>query len=158
MKELRLNATHVAVVDDADFEMLSHWKWTWEGRYAIRRETRGGKPRVCYMHRMIMLPDAGQPVDHVNGNKLDNRRRNLRVVNMSENQANSKSRAGSSSRFKGVSWHSARRQWRAYIGTDGSCVHLGMFLSESDAARAYDRAALRLFGEYARLNFPEVAE
>lgn len=157
MKELRLDALHVAIADDADFEMLSHWKWTWEGRYAIRRETRGGRPRVCYMHRMILLPEDGQQVDHVNGNKLDNRRCNLRLASKSENQANSAPRSETSSPFKGVSRVSGRECWRAYICSAGSYIHLGHFASENDAARAYDDAARRLFGEFARTNFPEVA-
>jgi hypothetical protein len=66
-----------------------------------------------------------------------------------------KRKAGCSSRFKGVSWSAQRRKWRAQIGPAGSVRDLGFFLKEDEAALAYDRAAVEMFGEFARLNFPQ---
>lgn len=158
MKTLLLTRGRVALVDDADFEMVSHWKWSWEGRYAIRRETSGGRPRVCYLHRMLMLPGPGELVDHINGDKLDNRRCNLRIATKQQNARNGRSHAGSTSAFKGVSWDGRSGSWRATITTSpGTLIDLGHFADEQSAARAYDDAASRCFGEFALPNFAEVS-
>jgi len=103
------------------------------------------------MHRLIMGNPQGMEVDHINGNGLDNRRCNLRVVTTSQNQANQHARRGRSS-FKGV--FKQRSRWRARIHVQQKGINLGSFLTEEEAARAYDAAALHYFGEHACLNFP----
>jgi hypothetical protein len=91
-------------------------------------------------------------VDHINGNGLDNRDENLRLATNSQNQMNSRKRSGTSSRYKGVSLQ--RKRWRAQIKLDGKLIYLGMFDTEEQAAMAYDYAAIELFGEFSRINFP----
>lgn len=105
--------------------------------------------------RLIMGAQPFQIVDHVNGDKLDNRRSNLRFANKQENNANRRKNAGCSSRFKGVCLHTKNRNWNAYIKKDGKRKHIGCFQDEEAAARAYDAAARELFGEFAHLNFPD---
>ena len=142
----------VAWVDQRDYPMLSTWHWHHNLRgYAMRNVKRGAGWRPTFMHRFIMLPDPDQQVDHINGNHLDNRRDNLRLCTNAENHANLSIPANNTSGYKGVS--KSRRRWRASIGQRGQCTHLGVFASAVDAALAYDLAAIRLFGEYARPNF-----
>jgi hypothetical protein len=73
------------------------------------------------------------------------------------NLANQRKQSGTSSRYKGVSWRADRNKWTAYICPDRKKINLGVFNSEEDAARAYDSMAPKYFGEFARLNFPEVS-
>jgi hypothetical protein len=106
------------------------------------------------MHRLIMglADDDPRQVDHANGDRSDNRRSNLRIATQSQNLGNSRKRAGTTSRYKGVSWHKQNKKWVAYIGVDGSLHHLGCFTSEEAAARAYNRAARAAWGDFACLN------
>jgi hypothetical protein len=107
------------------------------------------------MHRQIMQPPKGMLVDHADGNKANNCRLNLRICTRQENQRNTAKHGGTTSRFKGVSFDRRLRKWGAAIQAGGKRIWLGYFTDEAEAARAYDRAAVELFGEFARLNFPE---
>jgi hypothetical protein len=138
----------VALVDDDDYPALSGYTWCINrGGYAVARI--GGKH--VYMHRLIM-PGVLQ-LDHANGHKLDNRRSNLREATASQNLANTAKRPGTSSKFKGVTLYRATGKWMAQIQVEGVKRHLGYFTDETDAAAAYDQAAVEAFGEFARLNF-----
>jgi hypothetical protein len=106
------------------------------------------------LHRIIMDCPANMTVDHINGNTMDNRRSNLRLATQSQNQMNRGSCRGSSSRYKGVSHHKLTDKFTAQIRVDGKKRHLGLFVSEEEAARAYDVAAIEAFGEFARPNLP----
>ena len=110
--------------------------------------------RVVYMHRLLLGPDcAGLDVDHINGDKTDNRRVNLRACTRQDNLRNSRPRnAKLYSKYKGVSKSRRDGCWVAQIWHDAKNVYLGRFASEADAAVAYDTAAIRLFGEFARVN------
>lgn len=107
-----------------------------------------------YMHRVILKNASinGKDVDHINGNGLDNRRSNLRIVNRTYNNANSRPRKGCSSSFKGVSWHKVAKKWAACVTKKGKSYHLGLYSCELEAANAYNEKALYLFGDFARLN------
>ena len=93
-------------------------------------------------------------VDHANGNKADNRIGNLRLATRSQNNQNVRSAKNASSNFKGVTWDASRNKWIAGIKKDYKRHNLGRFDTAEAAARAHDDAALRLYGEYAKLNFP----
>ena len=152
MKEVPLTRGHVALVDDEDFDAVSALKWCYDGHgYAVHRFGPGDARR---MHRFIMQPRVGLQVDHINGDGLDNRRCNLRVVLPWQNNANQRKTRGTSE-FKGVSWRPDLGKWTAHIKSFGIAYYLGVFEDEEEAAQAYDRAAVSLFGAHARLNFPQ---
>ena len=148
-----------ALVDEADVELVSGYTWHAKrasearGWYAIAS---GRGLRRLRMHRLLLDEPTGD-VDHINGNGLDNRRSNLRPADRSHNLANSRKRADTSSRFKGVYFCRANGRWAAEA-TKGKKQFLGYHDAEEDAARAYDAAARRLFGEFASLNFPLAGE
>ncbi len=139
-----------AYVDAADYEWLNQWTWRAEDGYAVRCD----KGKKILMHHQIMQPPKGMVVDHIDGSRANNCRANLRVCTRSENSRNSRKRGGVSSVYKGVGYDKRKRKWYAKCQYQGEPVWLGFFDSEADAARAYDRKAAELFGEFARLNFP----
>ena len=121
----------------------------------------GCKKRRLLAHRLAwFLYHKKWPenqVDHINGIRFDNKITNLREASSFQNQCNAKSRGGTSV-YKGVFFRKDRGNWRAHIQIDKKIKHLGTFKTEEDAARAYDKAAKELFGEFAKLNFPEGVE
>jgi hypothetical protein len=148
--EIPLTRGLVAVVDDADAEVLSQFSWfARPGRsimYAGRRNGRG----LEYMHRFLLDPGPGVFVDHVDGDGLNNRRSNIRVCDLQGNARNRRKLAPTSSRFKGV--HFAQGSWVVGIKVDGEQINLGRFQSEVQAALQYDRAARLMFGKFAKTN------
>lgn len=136
----------VALIDDEDLPLVTGYTWCVNSKgYAVARID--GKVR--YLHRVLMPGVA--LVDHISGDKLDNRRSNLRAATVTQNLANQAKRPGTTSSYKGVS-RTASGRWLAQIQSAGRKVWLGTFKDELDAAEAYDRAAVELFGEFARLN------
>lgn len=156
MKRIPLTQGQFAIVDDEDFDWLNQWKWcakyaSGQRRpYAFRRESGRG----IYMHRLVAQTADGEFTDHRNLCTLDNRRCNLRRVTHQQNMQN-KLCVGGKSKFKGVSRSHKRlsRPWRARIYCNGVEHRLGRFPTELQAAIAYDEAARRLHGEFARTNF-----
>lgn len=156
--EIPLSRGLVAIIDERDLPLVCHIKWHATSSlrdtiYAANTRQREGRRKLTLMHRVIADAPDGMLVDHRDGNGLNNRRSNLRLCTNGENQRNMRSRTGSS-RFKGVVWHSVRKYWQAGIQHEGRYHWVGQFSTEEEAGRAYDEAALRLFGEFARLNFP----
>lgn len=153
MAYLRIRGDESEVqIDSADLSLVSGFDWligangyvhAWHGKFSI------------YLHRLIAGAGPNETVDHINGNPLDNRTVNLRIASRSQNGANrgaDRRRLGTSSRHKGVSWRKARNIWGAYIHVNGKTRYLGSFADEDEAARAYNRAAVEAWGEFARLN------
>ncbi len=151
IERIPLSRGYYAFVDAADYEWLNRYRWFYYNGYAARRE--GGK--TVFMHRQIMQPPDGMFVDHIDGNRANNCRFNLRVCTRRENLRNQRKRAGCLSRYKGVSYDRRDENWFATIYYDDRSVDLGSFKDEVEAARAYDRRAIEVFGPYARPNFPE---
>ena len=152
------------IVDPDVYYRLGRFKWSAAGEdgkmYAARilEKTVCGRIKTMYLHREIMNPPEGLLVDHENNNILDNRRANLRLATYSQNACNSNSRIDKSktvSRFRGLVFLKRRLKWGARIGYEGKVIWLGTFDSEIDAALAYDAAARKYHGEFARLNFPD---
>ncbi len=149
-----------ALVDNEDFEWLSQWKWcAWKGgntRYVIRGISNRYIKKAIRMHRIILDAPDNLEVDHINHNGLDNRRCNLRICTRSEQQHNRCNQKNSTSGFKGVYYFKSK--WMSRICYKGKRVYLGWFSNKIEAAKAYDRKALELFGEFALLNFPETGK
>ncbi len=148
------------LVDDGDFELLSQWKWhivedKWNV-YACR--TARPSHKHILMHRQIMCCPKGKLIDHVDHDGLNNQRSNLRICTSSQNQMNSKKQADRTSKFKGVTLRNKPTPWLAGCKKDGKRHNLGHFKTEIEAAKAYDKKAKELFGEFARLNFPSEGE
>ena len=146
----------VAIVDPADYLALKRYKWfAAKGRrtYYAARRARG---RQIWMHRQILKPPSRLVVDHIDHNGLNNRRENLRPCTRRQNNFNQLPRRGGSSKYKGVTRCRRTGIFRAQISRNKKCIHIGRFKKEIDAAKAYDKKAKELFGEFAYLNFPPV--
>jgi hypothetical protein len=147
-----------AIVDAADYPELSRYKWyalapSRDGRfYAVRKE----KGQTVLMHRQIMNPPDGMVVDHIDGNSLYNRRRNLRICTPFQNAQNQRRPKRGESKFVGV--YRVGDKWEASVGHRGRTYYVGRFDDEVEAAKARDAKKLELAGEYAGLNFPPEAD
>ncbi len=157
MKEIPLTQNQVVLVSDKDYDWLNTVKWyaAWcsvrHGFYAKRNGYINSKRRSILMHRLIMNAQPGQQIDHIDHNLLNDQRENLRFCTSSQNCCNRKPYHGCSSIYKGVSWY-RHRKWMAYIKLNGCQQYLGYFVSETDAALAYNVAARKYFGEFAFCN------
>jgi len=157
VREITLTQGKVALVDDEDFERVSQYKWHFSFclrgvGYARRDTSIKGKKIRMYLHRFILNAPIGADVDHINRETLDNRKSNLRICSRSENLRNALSRTGATSKYKGVGWDKSRKKWSTKINLHGKTINLGRFKSEIVAAKAYNRAALKYHGEFARVN------
>ncbi len=152
MKQIELTQGQVALVSDEDYEWLSQWKWYFHrhprGGYAERRA--GSKTLGMHIVIARRMGLTGR-VDHKNQDKLDNQRFNLRLATASQNGINRKLQRNNTSGFRGVTWH-RQNGWQAKLQIRGKTRHLGYFNDKQDAARAYNREAVKEFGEFALLN------
>lgn len=149
-RRIPLTKGQFALVDDADYDWLMQWKWCYAAvGYAVSRI----QGRVVYMHRLIAGSPQGMEIDHVDHDKLNNCRSNLRIATRAQNNGNRLKQPNTTSRYKGVAWYKAQGRWRAMIHRDDRPIFLGYFDDEIEAARAYDRAARELFGDFAKTNF-----
>lgn len=153
-REIPLSQGKVAIVSASDCDYLRQWRWCALFRkcdhrwYAVRTDH---NKAMIYMHRFIMDPPQSMLVDHADNNGLNNTRANLRICTHAQNLRNRKKRYDSVSHFKGITPSSSK--WCAYIYVDKRNIYLGTFPTELDAALAYDAAARKHFGEFARTNF-----
>ena len=157
MKEIQLTQGKVALVDDDMYEYLNQWKWSYgkspTGENAYRHTHNGRFYRSnIVMARLIMKAPPDLEVDHIDHNALNNQKYNLRICTHAQNDRNSKIRNDNTSGYKGVSWRPDRKKWRANININMRQLHLGYFDDPKSAAKAYNKAALIHFGEFALLN------
>jgi len=153
-----LTQGYEAVVDDVDAE-LAALTWTTmpdtNTVYAYRNITLGGKQTTVMLHRVILALKlgrdllAGEHVDHIDGDGLNNTRANLRVCSHGENSANRGKPSNNTSGLKGVDFHKASGKWRAQIAVNGTSKHLGLFTDKEAAYAAYCEAATQYHGEFA---------
>jgi hypothetical protein len=146
------------ILEQEDYYCLRKFKWvvygTGHNLYAVRYKFVGpNRTWQISMHREIMRPKKGRLVDHRNCDSLDNRRENLRFATCAENVHNRRKRKNTTSRFLGVNYYKPKGNWESRIMCKGKRIRLGRFDSEVAAAKAYDKAAKKYFGEFARLNF-----
>ncbi len=158
VKKISLSKGFVTIVDEEDYEWLNQWKWSFsKAGYSFRSHYLGkigGKYRAkgILMHRIILKTPDNMYSDHINGDKLDNRRCNLRICDQSFNMKNMNRHKDNSSKYKGVCWSKKEEKWKARICTDYNTINLGTFDNEHEAAQAYNEAAIKYHKEFARLN------
>lgn len=156
-----LNTGRFTLIDAEDLALVSRHGWS-ESKstrtrptYACCRMLVRGESRYVGMHRLVLNHPDGE-VDHINMNGLDNRKANLRVVNKSQQRMNQFKRNGCASIYRGVT--RKRDKWLARVTRENQHFHAGVFVSEVDAALAYDKTARVVHGPFARLNFPGQGE
>jgi len=147
--QVALGHGRVAHVSPEDAEAVSKLLWHQLNGYAATRIN----GRSTYLHEFLL---GTKLVDHADGDRLNNRRENLRKATHAQNQQNTKLSKANTSGFKGVTFRAGR--WGAGIRANGTFTYLGRFTTKEEAARAYDAAARQLHGEFARLNFPQAGE
>lgn len=157
MKEIQLSQGKVALVDDEDYERLMQWKWyTVKHRASFYAHSTLEKLK---MHRIVMNAPKGVLVDHIDGNGLNNQKKNLRLCTNSQNLINRGLPSNNTIGYKGVSSNgNTGRFWKAEIKKDDKKIYIGNYKTPEEAAKAYDRKAIELFGEFAWLNFPDDVE
>lgn len=154
MKELQLSRGYTTLVDDDVYDSMHIFKWhaavdrtnVYAERYDVVSNC------LIRLHHILLIPEDGCIVDHIDGNSLNNQRHNLRSATTQQNQMNKRKSTGTSSQYKGVTRRKDKRKCSAQIGFNYKLRHLGYFDNEQDAAIAYNKAATELFGVYARLN------
>lgn len=170
MKELIINSPKygkkIVFYDDEDHDLISKYHW-WviiSKKFKNKKRILGdrfycctaitvslNKRRMIQMHQLILGFPKGD-IDHRNGNGLDNQKLNLRKCTSSQNARNRANRSDNTSGYKGVTWHIHVKKWGSNIWVDGKRIHLGYFEKAIDGGIAYNNAAKKYFGEFARLN------
>lgn len=149
-----LTKGYEAIVDADDLHLVEAYSWTALVKpgvvYAKRAVKVGDRTMTVRMHRVILSAHPDALVDHINGNGLDNRKANLRVATNSQNLANRGAQRNNTSGFKGVTWNKAAGKWQASLKLNGNRWYLGLHNTAEDASAAYQEAARRAFGEFAR--------
>ena len=160
-RRIKLTRGQYAIVDVEDFEQLNQYKWQCSCYgYATRSVTEandlGSRQVDVYMHKVLCPTPEGMVTDHVNRNKLDNRKANLRPATRKQNNWNRSPKTDNrKTRYHGISWKKDVKKWRVRLAINGKSQSFGSYSDEIEAARAYDRVAKQHRGPFAVLNFPE---
>ncbi len=153
---ISLTQGQFAIVDADMYDYLSQWKWYTKKKkytyYAVRNIGKSPNQRQVFMHHEILNCIIGKEVDHINNRGYDNRRINIRCCTHTQNNQNRHNT--SPHHYKGISWNKDHKKWLVRIQHNGKAIHIGYYDNDIEAARAYDKNALELFGEFAYLNFP----
>ena len=158
MNRIPLTQGKFALVDDSDYERGSKLKWHYDshgrvGGYARRTSRILDGLGNIKMHQFIMGERAGMEIDHINDDKLDNRKENLRFCTHAENRRNCPKQSSNTSGYKGVHLDKKKNKWVCRITFEGTRIFLCRHFCLIKAAHAYDDAARKYFGEFARTNF-----
>lgn len=146
---LTKDGKHTFYVDDDDYDETVKYIWTYNNGGYITSKRKG---KIFRLHRVIMNCPDEMEVDHIDGNMLNNCKSNLRICTHAQNVCNRLPSIGFTSKYKGVAWHSSVGRWQGYINFNKKRTYLGLFVSEKDAALAYNKKAIELHGQYAKLN------
>ena len=138
MKKIKLTQGKFALIDDEDFERLFHWKWTYANTGYAKRQSMG---KTYLMHRQILNINRKYLTDHINYNKLDNRKKNLRVCNPSQNLHHRMNK-------KGYTWSKKSKKWQAQISIKGKMIYLGLYDNKKDAINTYQQASRKYLGKF----------
>ena len=152
MKTIKLSNGELALVDSGDYNMLLKFKWYGSDGYARCNMKKDGKWSSAFMHRVIMNTPKGGITDHINRNKLDNRRINLRICSNSDNLLNSSIRKNNTSGAKGVRWHKKSKKWVVEVNINYKKKHVGLFKDKIEAIKKYNEVAKKCYGEFASPN------
>jgi len=149
---IELSKGHKAIIDDEDYPIVAKYKWCTadDGKGHLYAKTRGGS-REIRMHNLLMDTPSGLFVDHIDRDGLNNRRSNLRIATKAQNNINSLRRAkNKKSKYRGVAYNGGK--WVATIYVNRRRIPVGRFVLEEDAGEAYNKTAIKLYGEFAVLN------
>jgi hypothetical protein len=158
VRRIPLTRGKFALVDADDYYRLVKFKWTASSKTFTSYACGVVAGRKIKMHRFIMDAPAHLLVDHIDHDGLNNTKANLRLCTPAQNTYNIRSLPGGTSKYKGVHWHKKGKKWNAIIKLNGKQYNIGFFADEIEAAKAYDKKAAQLQGEFACLNFPSAAE
>jgi hypothetical protein len=157
VKEIKLTKNKISIIDDEDFDRVSKYKWhCLANDYAARKfyyEKKDGKWVTKYIRlHQFVLNEFNKEIDHINGNRLDNRKENLRFCDRTLNNANIGLKSNNTSGYKGVRLNRTMKKWFASRTAYKKVYYLGSFKDKIDAAKAYNKKAKELFGDFARIN------
>ncbi len=164
MKEISLTNHHLpTIISNEDAEWIASFNTTWGAKFDKHGKVSGIKSnkhlygnRSIYLHDLILrnVKRKKYTVDHKDRNPLNNQRSNLRTASFAQNNVNKEKRSDNTSGYTGVFWAKYNKKWRGLLGFEGKYIQLGYFDTPLEAAQAYDLAAKKHYGEYAKLNFP----
>ena len=149
---IHLTQGKIATIDAMDLFLVEGISWYFNRGYARGNIYINGGQKCIKLHRLIMSAPDGMEVDHINLDKLDNRRCNLRLATAAQNQRNRPAYSTNTSGYKGVMWHKGANKWRARIVCGGKKHSLGLYESKELAYEAYCNAAKQMHGEFARVS------
>lgn len=156
MKKIKLTQNKYAIVDNSDYEWLTKWRWgvrkcgSNDYFYAIRgfKDKQSSKVKAIRMHRLILNASENMQVDHINGNTLDNRKSNLRIVTHGQNKINQRMYKNNTSGKTGVYWIELFKKYQARIHFNNKNISLGYFTDFNQAVARREEAEKRYFGEF----------
>ena len=149
--EIKLTQDQIAIIDIEDFNLVKDYSWYFHKGYARTSFRKNNRKVHIYMHRLINKTLKGFETDHINKNRLDNRKINLRTVTLTQNHWNSERKLGISG-FRGIYWEESRSKWMACISSNNKNILIGRFNTRLDAILAYNKRVLELRGNFAILN------
>lgn len=142
----------LVMVDDEDYNYLSKFNWHVSKDKCVASWLGSKNNKRILIHRFIMNPPDNMEIDHIDGNRLNNQKSNLRLATSSQNKCNRGARKDCKSGYKGVSWHKQNNKWSVRIMTDGKYLSLGLYDDIKEAALAYNNASKKYHGEFAFMN------